>query len=229
MRWATVLLALGIVLAGCSDTSDTTTSSTTSKASSRSAAGGDGTSGAPVQGSSTTTSGAPPADGNGTDAGNQAPTATLEANVTSGSIPLDVSFTLAGSDPEGDAITAQLKVGAADPVPVTVPGSHRHTFEAVGNYTIILTVSDGNATATDELVIEAKAAAAAAVDPHCHRTPTEEAEGLYLFEGDGGTWVFLEDNGIAGLQVENNHPTGKDAGSYNPAWEGCTDGDQMVF
>jgi PKD repeat protein len=230
MRWTIPLLAFGLVLAGCSDTPDSTTSSTTSKtATGAGTTTAAATTGATTTGSGTTTGG--PGGGNGT-LGNRAPTATLEANVTSGAAPLDVSFTLGGSDEDGDNLTAELRIGDGEPVQVEVPGSHLHTFDAAGNHTVVLTVSDGNATATDELVITVGLPGSG---PNlCNREPTEEAEGIYLFEGDGGTWVFLEDNDVPGLQVANTHPTSeagadKDIGAYNVAWEGCENGDLMIF
>ncbi|MEV7991893.1 PQQ-dependent sugar dehydrogenase [Streptomyces sp. NPDC086077] len=72
--------------------------------------------------------------------GGRAPLAQAKANVTSGKAPLSVTFSSAGtSDPDGDALSYSWRFGdggtstAADPA---------HTYNANGQYTATLTVTD---------------------------------------------------------------------------------------
>lgn len=84
--------------------------------------------------------------------GNQAPVAVASANPTSGSTPLNVTFSSAGSsDPEGQPLSYQWTFGdgqtstAANPV---------HTYAQAGQYTARLSVSDGvNTTLSTPLSI----------------------------------------------------------------------------
>lgn len=192
---------------------------------------------------STTSSSAPSstsATGTTTSAPAPAPlanaTANLTASVLNGTAPLNVTFTLDGTAPGNLTWTlesngTELANGTALPANVT------HVFNQTGNVTVVLTVSgaSGNASANVTLAIAGGAVPDAVVaDPtRCDRSATILGA-LYMFEGDGGTWLFVETNGIDGLQVENTHPaeaTGQAEalGEHNAAWELCKNGDQMIF
>ncbi|MEA3166970.1 MAG: hypothetical protein QOJ26_1854, partial [Thermoplasmata archaeon] len=115
-----------------------------------------------------------------------------------------------------------------------LPTTVVHSYALSGNFSAVLRVVDSHGGLTSSKVVISAVGGLAAPDLHCQRTPTNGAAPLYVFEGDGGNWVFVEDNDIPGLQVENNHAaeaTGQaeTLGEHNAAWEGCVDGDQMVF
>jgi PKD repeat protein len=94
-------------------------------------------------------------DGNQTD---EAPVASLSANVTAGEAPLAVSFTL---DAEYDGfftLTWTLDLGEDSTengreLPATVD----HTFETPGNYTVVLNVSAGEDSSEANLTIAVSA------------------------------------------------------------------------
>lgn len=193
--------------------------------------------------SATTTTGAP---GGEVPGSNQAPTARLNATASNGTAPLNVTFTVDGMDPDGDALTWTLTAGN-DTLGngTSLPANVTHSFEA-GNYTIVLTVRDGmaNASANVTLVVEEGAS-----EPAPPAGPTEDewatfnpdgtcdAKGeiliagtLYLHErgnppGTGfvagdGTWVYEETNGLAGLQLG-----GPDDSTYSH----CANPDLLIF
>lgn len=97
------------------------------------------------------------ADGNETaeENGNTpilAPEASLSANVTEGDAPLNVTFTLEGSDPEDFPLEWMLDMGdgnttyEGDELPFEVV----HSFLEAGNYTVVLNVTNGpHATAAN--------------------------------------------------------------------------------
>ena len=82
---------------------------------------------------------------------NSAPTAQITALPTSGTIPLTVTFSAAGSsDPNGDALTYSWTFGDG----YSGTGvSASHTYTTAGTYTARVTVSDGNLTATASTTI----------------------------------------------------------------------------
>ncbi|GAA2377362.1 lectin [Dactylosporangium salmoneum] len=72
--------------------------------------------------------------------GNRAPTAVATASVTSGTAPLAVNFSSAGSsDPEGGALTYTWTFGDGGTSTAANPS---HTFTANGNYSVTLTAKD---------------------------------------------------------------------------------------
>jgi glucose/arabinose dehydrogenase len=75
-----------------------------------------------------------------TGGGNRAPTASASADRTSGTAPLSVAFSSAGSaDPEGGALTYAWNFGDGGTSTAANPS---HTFTANGQYTVTLTVKD---------------------------------------------------------------------------------------
>jgi cytochrome c len=83
--------------------------------------------------------------------GNRAPTVELTATPTSGKAPLTVSFSAAGSDPDGDALTYAYDFGDGK----TATGrTSTHKYSKAGVYTAKVTVTDtGGATDTAEVQI----------------------------------------------------------------------------
>jgi glucose/arabinose dehydrogenase/PKD repeat protein len=86
---------------------------------------------------------------------NQAPIAVAAASPTSGFLPLEVTFSSAGSsDPEGGPITFSWDFG--DGSPLSTQANPVHTYTAAGDYTVRLTVSDGtNSTFSTPITIRA--------------------------------------------------------------------------
>lgn len=186
------------------------------------------TDGAPAGGNETTgagneTTAAPAAE-------NAPPTADLTANVTNGSAPLAVGFDMGGDDEDGDNLTWSFDAdgdGEADADGTELPATFAFTYEEAGNYTAVLTVSDAedsasaNVTITVEVPVEA--------GPNICDRPNADSYGdtIYVLD-EGGTWFFAETNGMPGLQVENNHPSGEGI-FINDDWADCVQGDQMVL
>ena len=86
--------------------------------------------------------------------GNQSPVAISSANPTTGAVPLDVSFSSAGSlDPEGQPLTYAWDFGDGATSTTANPS---HTYTEAGQYSARLTVSDGvNASGATPITIRA--------------------------------------------------------------------------
>ncbi len=159
---------------------------------------------------------------------NAPPTANLVANVTNGSAPLAVAFDLEGDDEDGDDLTWSFDAdgdGEADADGTELPATFAFTYEEAGNYTAVLTVSDAEASASANVTITVEAPVA--TGPIICDRPDATSYGGALYTVDG-TWFFAETNGMPGLQVENNHPSGQGIFT-NDAWADCEEGDQMVL
>lgn len=156
----------------------------------------------------TGTSTAPPA--------NAAPTAGLDVSPVNGSSPLNVTFSLTGSDPDSDPLTWELVFGDGNRTEgTTLPAAIEHSYASAGNYTASLTVSDGslNRTATAHVAV---AGAGAPVEPTIEElcpTDTEavgnEDAGYYATPNDsvdapGSLWIYEESNGMPGLQRDDD-------------------------
>jgi PKD repeat protein len=143
-----VLLLVTLAFAGCSD---------------KKGGGGEGDGTGTKTGTSTKTGSASgTSTGSGTSGpggANRAPTASLSASVANGTIPLNVTFSVSGSDPDGDNLTWDLAFGdgSAPAQGSGVPGQSNHTFTAAGNYTAVLTVSDGALEATSNVTVSVAA------------------------------------------------------------------------
>lgn len=132
-----VVLLLAASLAGCSGDGDGGgDSSSTSSSGSRITytATRSTTSAASTSGSATTTSTGP--------APNQAPAGSIAASVNG----THATFNLTGSDPDGDALVWDLEFGDGNATNgTTLPASVTHTYNATGNLTATLTLTDGTA------------------------------------------------------------------------------------
>lgn len=109
-------------------------------------------------------------DGNETDNdnGNQpvaAPEASLSADVDEGAAPLNVTFTLDGSDPEDFPLNWTLDMGdenttyTGDELPADVD----HSFQEGGNYTVVLNVTNGAHASEANVTVQVAEPAPAAV------------------------------------------------------------------
>jgi glucose/arabinose dehydrogenase/PKD repeat protein len=82
---------------------------------------------------------------------NQPPTAVAAANPTTGTAPLAVNFSSAGSaDPEGQPITYRWDFGDGA---TSTQANPSHTYAASGRYTVRLTTSDGALDTVSEPVV----------------------------------------------------------------------------
>ena len=153
------LLLLSLAFAGCSDDGDDDPQPSATVSTSVSA--------------STTASSAPVA--------NRAPVANLTASALNGTVPLNVTFQINGTDADGDALTWTLRSGN-DTLSngTSLPANRTHAFIEPGNHTLVLTVSDGklNATANVTINVTAASPALAPLDPPIH----DEYEVAYFCE-----------------------------------------------
>lgn len=123
--------------------------------------------------------GTEPGDG---EPGGAPPTATLTADVTTGDAPLEVTFTLDGSDPDGDDLAWTFDAdgdGTADEEGDELPATVVHTFGA-GNHTARLVVSDGEDEADATLRVESVEPA-----PAAPAGPVQEETVSWAVGGDG--------------------------------------------
>lgn len=125
------------------------------------------------------------------------------------------------------------------------------TFDTEGTYNATVSVSDGEATANATIVITVEAPMDGGSDVEGNETVELEDRGWYEFDPatgvcyvkdyeelvpgtlyrsplSGGDWFILEDNGIDGLQIEDNHPIGDPIGSGLDLPD-CVDGDQVLL
>lgn len=154
MRTSDVLAILtitAIALAGCSggDRDGEGDSSSSSSSSSRStSSGSSSTSRSSSSASSTST--APPA--------NQAPVGSLSAAVNG----TNATFTLTGSDPDGDTLVWDLTFGdGASANGTTLPANLTHAYASAGNFTVGFTLTDGEDPTTYEVDLTVGAAGGA--------------------------------------------------------------------
>ena len=75
------------------------------------------------------------------DPTNVPPTVTLSAPKTTGKAPLEVAFSAAATDPNGDTLAYSWDFG--DGKTVTGGAAQTHTFAGAGTYTAVVTVADG--------------------------------------------------------------------------------------
>jgi PKD repeat protein len=140
---------------------------------------------------------------------NEAPSAFLSADPSSGMVPLDVDFTLGAEDQDGSIASWSLDFGdGSEPVAGegAPPAEATHTYTEPGNYTARLTVADDEAaTAEAHVLISAEAfanqAPTASIDG-----PEKTATGtVNTFDGSGSSdpdgtivsWVWDMGDGTA--------------------------------
>ncbi len=231
------LALIAATLPGCLEDAERYPNGVSTSSSTSLSATGGSTSTATGSRSATGSSTGPAGNATDSNATNQSPVAGMTATPTNGTAPINVTFQLSGSDPDGDPLNWTLTFGDGNHTNGTaLPTSVVHQYASKGNLTAVFTVSDGQASARERvnLTIAGGVAIPAAPSNLCPRDATAGQDGVgYVFDGDGGTWTFVEDNDIPGLQVENNHPTEATGqaellGEHNGAWEGCENGDQMT-
>ncbi|WP_073583978.1 glycoside hydrolase family 6 protein, partial [Vibrio quintilis] len=144
---------------------------------------------------------------------NNAPSADLSALVTSGTVPLSVDFSAAGSsDKDGDSLTYTWDFGDG----VTDAGeSVSHTFTEAGDYTVKLTVSDGTLSDSAMTVIHVAdeagntaPSAKVSVSARQGTTPLEvsfDASASTDAEGDALTYSWNFGDGSTGTGVSPSH------------------------
>ena len=153
---------------------------------------------------------------------NTAPNATLEASAVTGVAPLAVTFTVNGTDADGDALSWVLDAdgdGSEDANGTAVPATFDYTFDAEGQYTAFLTISDGEANATANVTVSVEPAVV--VDPCPTQTATVTLNGYYLVVDsptDASIWIYQESNGKPGLQRNDDYLT-----------TGCPTPDTIIF
>jgi PKD repeat protein len=150
------LTILTLAFAGCSDGGGDGDGETSSSTSTTQAGSGSASSSSSGTKSSTGT-GSATATGTGS-ASNEAPTGTVSASVNG----TNATFTLTGSDADGDALTWELDFGDDSALEdgTTLPATVNHTY-AVGNYTANFTVADGKENKTYMVEINVTAAGGA--------------------------------------------------------------------
>lgn len=148
-----ILLLVAISFAGCADKGDKGKDDD-----------GDGDDGGATGTGTRTSTGTSTQPGSGTSSGsgtatggpgpNRAPTTSLAASVANGTVPLNVTFTVTATDPDGDNVTWDLRFGDGESAQGAGSGKANHTFDEAGNYTVVLNVSDGARSASANLTIE---------------------------------------------------------------------------
>jgi hypothetical protein len=148
----TTLAVLAVAFAGCSDgggdgDGQSSSSTSTSKASTSSSTSGSGTKSATATSSSSSTGTTGPS--------NQPPSGSVSAAING----TEVTFSLAGSDADGDELSWTLDFGDETDAETgtTLPANATHTY-AVGNYTANFTLDDGTATKSYEVEVAVTAA-----------------------------------------------------------------------
>lgn len=179
-----VVLLSALALAGCSgDGGDDGKATSTSTSGSRSS-------------SSATPTVAP----------NHPPSGSLSASVQAGGVPLQVNFTVAGTDPDGDAVNWTLAFGDGNSTTgADLPGNATHTYTAAGAYNATLTLDDGRNQTAYSVAVNATAAAdtasqqvsgewtaGAAACPHVAGGAFEDQSAGDLATGGGVTWGYFE-------------------------------------
>ena len=230
MRWLVALgLLVSLSVSGCAVSEDDPEADETSTSGSATRTGSATRSASLTRtgtGSSTNTSSVP----------DLPPTANLTATPVNGTAPLNVTFSLSGSDPDGGNITWTLTIdGNATANGTALPSNVTHSFTEAGNYTVVLTVRDASRNATANLTISVEGGAPASgpvredanvvfnADGTCDaKGETAVAGNLYVHNRGGSSiWIYAEDNGKPGLQVGG--------ADENAAYKACLDPDFLIF
>jgi hypothetical protein len=141
------ILTVSLALAGCSgdgggDGETTSSSSSSSRSSSSASSTASSSSSSATGSSSSSTSGAP--------GPNQPPSGSISAQVNG----TNATFTLTGSDPDGDIVVWDLAFGDGSTANGTsLPAEVVHDYPSAGNFTANFTITDGTDPVTYDLVV----------------------------------------------------------------------------
>lgn len=175
---ATLLVALTLLLAGCTDDEPATTDEGQDPPPAASGADEAATSG-PADEEAPADDSTGDESGNATEpAVNTPPTASLSAGDVTGAVPFNVTFMLDGADADGDVLSWTLDVdgdGVADTEGQNLPFNFTYSYVDVGNYTVTFNVTDGKDAAAETLVV-------AATEP-VSTGPIQEVEGSWAIGG----------------------------------------------
>lgn len=143
---------------------------------------------------------------------NAAPVPELTADLTTGDAPLLVTFAIAGDDADGDALTWTLDAdgdGTSDADGTEVPGTFAFNYTAAGNYSALLTMSDGTDEATATLNLTISEAAPPTVTLPEPITFSDTITGAYAgqyvaVEAKEHTWSFAP-AGVTNMTISVSH------------------------
>lgn len=192
------LTVLALAFAGCSGDGDGDgiSTSTSGSASGTGTTSGTSTSTENSTGSST---GSASSTSTGSSADNQAPTGNISASVNG----TNATFTLTGSDPDGDTLVWDLTFGDGNSTNgTTLPATVNHTYAATGNLTVEFIVTDGDLRESSNVTITVGSAGGAATqdvdaewapatNPACldESVPYDAIPGSFAeFAVEAGTW-----------------------------------------
>jgi len=169
---AVLAFTVALVLSGCAggvkEPNNAPSTSSAFNSTSESRANGAGQDGSGGSGSGAT--------GGTTTQANQPPVGSIAASITQGSTPVNATFDLKGTDPDGDAIDWDIDFDGdqrTDKSGTTLPARVHFNYTAVGLYNVTFTIQDDKAASTSyHVLINATAAAAG-------QGPLFEASGSY--------------------------------------------------
>ncbi len=154
---------------------------------------------------------------------NTAPVANLNVNATSGEAPVSIAFDASGSsDADGDVLSYNWNFGDGS----SGSGlSINHTYITAGNYTAVLTISDGNGGQTSESVSITITSAQSSNTPPVAKlnvsATSGEAPVSIAFDASGSSdadgdtlsynWNFGDGSSGSGLSINHTYIT---AGNY---------------
>lgn len=161
-----VLILLTVAFAGCASNDDDDKDGEGLEGTETASGTGTGT-GNSTRSETGASGGSQSGTGTGSGGANRAPLANMTASTVEGVAPFNVTFNFTASDPDGDAFTWVLVYGDNQTATGDHPrGNISHTFEAAGNYTAELIVTDaGGLNATSSVAILVTAAAGGAIPP----------------------------------------------------------------
>lgn len=184
MRLVAVTLMLALALAGCSDSDPSDASKLDPDPAP--APGGGGSEGAdPDEGSQPSDPGT--GGTGGSTPANNPPQAVLEASPATGVAPLAVTFTINGTDVDGDALSWSLDWdgdSTPDAEGTELPATVEHSFDQ-GDHMANLTVSDGSAEAHASASLQV-----AAPEAPAPTGPVQVVDGTYVLPFEGCTIAF---------------------------------------
>ncbi len=161
MRTLALLATLTIVaiaFAGCSGGGGDGDSSSSSSSSSRTSTSSPATS--TSHSSTATSTGSSSSTSTGSAPENHAPTGAVSASSAGGPAPFNVTFSLSGSDSDGDTLVWDLAFGdEASTNGTALPASPAHEYQAAGLYNVSFTLTDGSDPTTYNVAINVTGAA----------------------------------------------------------------------